>query len=106
MTRAPREKGPTVGEYFFYTWLNRLVAPRSKRALTQWYRHTAIQAIRPVALEELTSQRYWEKWNRVGAEEVEAIGRAFFARVWQLSPSSERGMWIMKRRHRGNGSDE
>ena len=59
--RTGKEKGPTVGEYFFYAWVNRLISPRSKRALSRWYRHTAIQQIRPVALEELTSQRYWEK---------------------------------------------
>jgi transposase len=84
--RAPREKGPSVGEYFVYAWLNRLVAPRSKRALPKWFAHTAIQEIRPVAVDELSSQRYWEKWNRVSAEDVEAIGRAFFAQVWQLEP--------------------
>ena len=84
--RAPRERGPTVGEYFFYAWVNRLVAPKSKRALSDWYRQTAIQEIRPVDLEALSSQRYWEKWDRVDAEAVEAIGRAFFARVWQRQP--------------------
>lgn len=82
--RAAREKGPTVGEYFFYAWANRLIAPKSKRALADWYRHTAIQQIRPVAVEALTSQHYWDKWDRVSAEDVEAIGQAFFARVWQL----------------------
>jgi transposase len=84
--RTRKEKGPTVGEYFFYAWANRLISPRSKRALTQWYRHTAIQQIRPVALEELTSQRYWEKWDRVQAEDVERIGQEFFVRVWKLQP--------------------
>lgn len=84
--RAPKEKGPTVGEYFFYAWANRLIAPKSKRALADWYRHTAIQQIRPVPVEELTSQRYWEKWDRVRSEDVEEIGRAFFERVWQLQP--------------------
>ena len=84
--RAAREKGPTVGEYFFYAWANRLIAPRSKRALSEWYRHTAIEQVRAVDLEELTSQRYWEKWDRVQQEQVEAIGRAFFARVWELQP--------------------
>ena len=84
--RTRKEKGPTVGEYFFYAWANRLISPRSKRALSQWYRHTAIQQIRPVALEELTSQRYWEKWDRVRAEDVEKIGREFFAKVWELQP--------------------
>lgn len=84
--RVAKEQGPTVGEYFFYAWANRLIAPRSKRALPQWYRHTAIQQIRPVALAQLTSQRYWDKWDRVGSEDVERIGQAFFAKVWQLQP--------------------
>jgi transposase len=81
--RGSGEKGPTVGEYFFYAWANRLIAPRSKRALPGWYRHTAVQEIRAVPVEELSSQRYWEKWDRVGAEAVEQIGRAFFAKVWE-----------------------
>ena len=84
--RASREKGPSIGEYFFYAWANRLIAPKSKRALSDWYRHTAIQQIRPVCLDELTSQRYWEKWDRVSAEDIENICRAFFVRVWELQP--------------------
>ena len=84
--RAARETGPSVGEYFFYAWANRLIAPRSKRALSDWYRNTAIEQVRPVDLGQLTSQRYWQKWDRVGDEQVEAIGRAFFARVWELQP--------------------
>ena len=63
--RARKEKGPTVGEYFFYAWANRLIAPKSKRALENWYRKTAIEHIRPVDLKQLTSERYWEKWERV-----------------------------------------
>ena len=82
--RSNKEKGPTVGEYFFYAWANRLIAPRSKRAFADWYRHTAIQEIRPVPLDELTSQRYWEKWNRVQTQDIEEIGRAFFAKIWEL----------------------
>jgi len=80
--RARNEKGPTVGEYFFYAWANRMIAPRSKRALEDWYRKTAIQQIRPVDLGELTSERYWEKWDRVSEAQVEEIGRRFFKRLW------------------------
>ncbi|NOZ72772.1 MAG: transposase, partial [Chloroflexi bacterium] len=36
--RAPRETGPSVGEYFLYAVLNRLVAARSKNKLAEWYR--------------------------------------------------------------------
>lgn len=84
--RASREKGPSIGEYFFYAWANRLIAPKSKRALSDWYRHTAVQQVRPVCLDELTSQRYWEKWDRVSAADIENICRTFFARVWELQP--------------------
>lgn len=82
--RAKLEKGPTVGEYFLYCVLNRMVDSRSKNRLAEWYRRTAIQQVRPVAIEELTSERYWEKWDRVSEAALEKIGRRFFERVWAL----------------------
>ena len=85
--RAARETGPSVGEYFFFAWANRLIDPRSKRALPDWYRGTAVSEIRPVPVEELSSQRYWEKWDRVSPEAVEAIGKEFFARLWSMQPA-------------------
>jgi len=80
--RAKREVGPTVGEYFLYCVLNRMIDSRSKNRLSEWYRRTAIQQIRPVVIEELTSERYWEKWDRVSESALEKIGRRFFERVW------------------------
>ena len=79
---ACNEKGPTVGEYFFYAWANRMIDPKSKRALEGWYRTTAIQQIRPVELSDLTSERYWEKWERLSAEQIEQIGKLFLQRLW------------------------
>jgi transposase len=89
--KAAKETGPTVGEYFFYAWANRMIAPKSKRALEDWYRKGAIQHIRPVDVGELTSERYWEKWNRVSRTQVEEIGRRFFQTIWSrrtVSPES------------------
>lgn len=83
-----REKGPSVGEYFLYAVLNRMVDATSKRALPDWYEGTAIQSIRPVDTEALTSQRYWAKWDRVSTEAVEEIGRRFFKRIWELEQPS------------------
>lgn len=85
--RDKREKGPTVGEYFFYAWANRMIAPRSKRALETWYKKKALSLVRPADTAQLTSQRYWEKWSRVDAQAVEKIGTAFLARVWQDQPA-------------------
>lgn len=80
--RTPNEKGPTVGEYFFYAWANRMIDPKSKRGLEDWYRTTAVQHIRPVDLSELTSERYWEKWERLSSEQIEVIGKQFLQRLW------------------------
>jgi transposase len=82
--RDPREQGPSVGEYFLYAVLNRMVAAVSKTRLADWYRHTAVQHLRPVDLDELSSQRYWEKWERVSERAIETIARRFFERVWEL----------------------
>ena len=88
--RADREKGPTIGEFFLYCIWNRMVEAVSKNKLTQWYKRTAIQHIRPVDINELTSQRYWEKWNRVSETSLRKIAKEFFARLWQLeSPSAD-----------------
>ena len=35
--RAAKEKGPTIGQYFLYAVMNRMVQPSSKSALPQWY---------------------------------------------------------------------
>ncbi len=87
---AQRETGPSVGEYFLYCILNRMVEAVSKNKLASWYQSTAIQHIRPVDIEELTSKRYWEKWDRVSEEHLQQITKAFFERIWQLdTPSAD-----------------
>src|SRR3990172_2330013 len=72
---ADPETGPSIGEYFLYCVLNRMVQAVSKNKLASWYRSTAIQHIRPVGIEELTSNRYWEKWDRVSETDLHKIAR-------------------------------
>ena len=81
IARGHKERGPTVGEYFLYAVFNRMVDACSKRALPEWYEHTAIQSIRPVAIEELDSQRFWEKWDRVSEKDIEKIASLFFKKI-------------------------
>jgi transposase len=88
--RSERETGPSVGEYFLYCVFNRMVQAVSKNKIANWYEKTSIQHIRPVDLGELTSKRYWEKWERVSEADLRQIERAFFERVWQVeSPSAD-----------------
>ncbi len=82
-----REDGPSVGEYFLYAVFNRMIDSRSKRALESWFKDTAIQAIRPVDVGELTSQRFWEKWDRVTPEHIEEIAARFFRKVQEIEPA-------------------
>lgn len=88
--KAERETGPSVGEYFLYCVLNRMVQAVSKNKLADWFRTTSIQHIRPVELDELTSKRYWEKWDRVNETDLHTIARQFFERIWQIeTPSAD-----------------
>jgi transposase len=88
--RAARETGPTIGEYFLYCVWNRMVEAVSKNKISQWYGRTAVQQIRPVDIGELTSERYWEKWDRVSEKALQKIAQAFFKRIWQLeSPNAD-----------------
>ena len=88
--RGKRDKGPTVGEYFLYCVWNRMSEAVSKNRLTRWYERTAIQHIRPVDIKELSSQQYWEKWEKVSEESLEKIVRKFFERLWEIeSPEAD-----------------
>lgn len=82
--RGDKETGPSVGEYFLYCVLNRMVEARSKNKLSEWYHHTAIQHIRPVEIDVLNSQRYWEKWNLVDEKTLDTITKKFFEKIWEV----------------------
>lgn len=84
----PRELGPSVGEYFLFAVLNRMVEAKSKRALPDWYESTAIQSIRPADVKALDSERYWAKWDRVSPQQIEEIGKRFFAKIWEIEKFS------------------
>jgi hypothetical protein len=81
---AKHETGPSVGEYFLYAVLNRMVDFRSNRALPDWFAATAIQQIRAVDTKALTSQRYWKKWDRVDAGQPAEIATRFFQKIGEI----------------------
>ena len=82
------DDNPTVGEYFLYAVYNRMIDACSKRAMPDWYRHTAIQHIRPVQVEALNSQMFWQKWNQVEEHHLQRIATDFLRRVAEQEPSS------------------
>lgn len=84
-----KHTGPSTGDLFSYAVINRAVSPKSKRALSNWYEGTDIQNIRPVMLESLSPQNFWNHWERIGEEELREIMERFFVRVREISGRNE-----------------
>ena len=71
-------RGPSLGEIIFYAAMNRAIAPTSKRKLAAWYEQTDIQRIRPVRLISLSSQNFWNHWDRIRYSGTGKNKRSFF----------------------------
>jgi transposase len=84
-----KTKGPSLGELVFYAALNRAIAPTSKRRLASWYETTDIQRIRPLRLESLNSQNFWNHWDRISPADLEKISTVFFKKVFALLPAAD-----------------
>jgi hypothetical protein len=89
-----RVRGPSLGELVYYATLNRAIAPTSKRQLASWYETTDIQRIRPLRLESLNSQNFWNHWDRISDSDLDKIKTAFFKKVNSLLPQQERRLVI------------
>jgi transposase len=76
---------PSVGEYFLYAVLNRMVDAVSKNALPGWFADTAIQFIRPVTdMKTLDSRHFWRAWENVDEDTLRRIARAFFKKIGEF----------------------
>jgi transposase len=89
-----RVRGPSLGELVYYATLNRAIAPTSKRQLATWYETTDIQRIRPLRLESLNSQNFWNHWDRISDSDLDKIKTAFFKKVHSLLPEQERRLVV------------
>jgi hypothetical protein len=89
-----RVKGPSLGELVFYAALNRAIAPTSKRQLANWYETTDIQRIRPLRLESLNSQNFWNHWDRISDSDLDKIKTAFFKKIHALLPGQKHRLII------------
>jgi transposase len=68
-------QGPSVGQYILIAALNRCMAPCSKAQIADWYQKTALPRLLPLSNGQLTSQRFWDNMERVGAKQIAAIER-------------------------------
>jgi len=79
-------KSPSIGEYFLFSVFNRMIEPRSKEALSKWYKNFAVHWIRPIDVDALNSRMYWKKWDNLSTEQLQEIAYRFFHKVNSLVP--------------------
>ncbi len=89
-------RGPSLGEIIFYAAMNRAIAPTSKRKLAAWYEQTDIQRIRPVRLISLSSQNFWNHWDRIRTPELEKIKGRFFKKVISLTQPEDNAHLLLE----------
>jgi transposase len=86
---SKRKQGHSVGEYLYLSAMNRCIEPRSKQALADWFKKRALFDFRQIDLSLLTSQRYWDHFDKVSESDIEEIGRRVAEKVvslYQLQP--------------------
>lgn len=84
---ARKAQGISLGEYFLYAAMNRMIDATPKNSLPEWYRSTAIQYIRPVSVNSLDSQAYWRVWEKISEDQIKVIAKKLFDKVATLYPS-------------------
>ncbi|MFQ5779033.1 MAG: IS1634 family transposase [Terriglobia bacterium] len=84
----PRRRTPlSVGQYLSLAAVNRAVRARSKRSLhDDWYQHSVVSRLCPARPSDLSSQRFWDHMDQVGAEQIDAIQRELLGRLEKVFP--------------------
>jgi len=76
-----RDQGLSCGQYMLLAALNRCVAPCSKAALYDWYRHSVLQRLLPASQQALSSQRFWDHMSYLAPETIAAIEEGIAAEL-------------------------
>jgi transposase len=76
-----RHQGLSVGQYLLLAVLNRAVQPTSKLQLADWYRQTTLPRLLPATADQLSSQAFWNHFDFVAEQHIEAIERELSQRL-------------------------
>jgi transposase len=68
----PGRQSVGVGRYLLLAAINRVVAPKSKRQIGDWYEDTVLRRLWGLPKQNFTSQRFWQAMDRV---DDAALGR-------------------------------
>ena len=73
------------GVYLALAALNRLVAPRSKAGIADWWKTTAGDRFTKISAAALDHRRFWDAMHAVTLEQLEQISHAIALRLIELS---------------------
>ncbi len=79
------DAGASTGTYLALAALNRLVAPCSKLAFTDWWKTTAADRFTKIPAPVLDHRRFWDAMHAVTLEQLEEISRTIAVRIVQAS---------------------
>jgi transposase len=68
-----RRQGASVGEYILLATINRVVDPKSKAGLGEWYRGTILSRLLSLPAAALRSQRFWDHMHYLDESALTAI---------------------------------
>ncbi|MFH1891347.1 MAG: IS1634 family transposase [Candidatus Zixiibacteriota bacterium] len=69
-----REQGMSTGEYIAIAAINRAMCPKSKRSMWEWFSQTVLlRYLSRASKSALSSQRFWDHMDRIGAEAAASI---------------------------------
>jgi transposase len=79
------DAGASTGTYLALAALNRLVAPCSKLAFTDWWKTTAADRFTKIPAPVLDHRRFWDAMHAITLEQLEEISRTIAVRIVQAS---------------------
>jgi transposase len=79
------DAGASTGTYLALAALNRLVAPCSKLAFTDWWKTTAADRFTKIPAPVLDHRRFWDAMHAITLEQLEEISRTIAVRIVQGS---------------------
>jgi transposase len=79
------DAGASTGTYLALAALNRLVAPCSKLAFTDWWKTTAADRFTKIPAPVLDHRRFWDAMHAITLEQLEETSRTIAVRIVQAS---------------------
>jgi transposase len=79
-----RKQGLSVGDYILVAALNRAIAASSKAQIAEWVEETTLPLLLDIDTSKLSSQNFWDHFDKIDQDSVEKIGDSLARRAIEL----------------------